>query len=118
VTPRRLTQSDVRRLALSLPDVEESSHHGTPDFRASGKIFSTLPPKQPSRLVVKTEPAELDLRRHHDPLTYTDAWGSRCMGVELSRVTRAEVRVLLEEAREHVTRPSRPRARAPRPRRG
>jgi hypothetical protein len=33
---------DFRRIALSLPGVEESSHMGAPDFRVSGRIFATL----------------------------------------------------------------------------
>ena len=31
----------VRSLALALPEVEESQHFGTPDFRVRGKIFAT-----------------------------------------------------------------------------
>lgn len=34
--------ADFRRLALSLPGVEESSHMGSPDFRVGGRIFATL----------------------------------------------------------------------------
>ena len=37
-----MTPSDFRRLALSLPEVEESSHFGAPDFRVGGRIFATL----------------------------------------------------------------------------
>lgn len=37
-----MTPSDFRRLALSLPGVEESSHFGAPDFRVGGRIFATL----------------------------------------------------------------------------
>jgi YjbR len=33
---------DFRRLALSLPGTEESSHMGSPDFRVGGRIFATL----------------------------------------------------------------------------
>ncbi len=33
---------DFRRIALSLEDVEESSHMGSPDFRVGGRIFATL----------------------------------------------------------------------------
>jgi hypothetical protein len=33
---------DFRRLALSLPGAEESSHMGSPDFRVGGRIFATL----------------------------------------------------------------------------
>jgi hypothetical protein len=37
-----MTIDDFRRLALSLPGVEESSHMGAPDFRVGGRIFATL----------------------------------------------------------------------------
>ena len=33
---------DFRRIALSLPRAEESSHMGQPDFRVGGRIFATL----------------------------------------------------------------------------
>lgn len=33
---------DFRRMALSLPGAEESSHMGSPDFRVGGRIFATL----------------------------------------------------------------------------
>ncbi len=34
--------ADFRRIALSLPGAEESSHMGSPDFRVGGRIFATL----------------------------------------------------------------------------
>jgi len=34
--------ADFRRIALSMPGVEESSHMGQPDFRVDGRIFATL----------------------------------------------------------------------------
>ncbi len=37
-----MTVSDFRRIALSLPGAEESSHMGSPDFRVGGRIFATL----------------------------------------------------------------------------
>jgi hypothetical protein len=37
-----MTVDDFRRLALSLPGAEESSHMGNPDFRVGGRIFATL----------------------------------------------------------------------------
>jgi hypothetical protein len=33
---------DFRRIALSFPGAEESSHMGQPDFRVDGRIFATL----------------------------------------------------------------------------
>ena len=37
-----MTAADFRRIALSLPDAEESSHMGSADFRVGGRIFATL----------------------------------------------------------------------------
>jgi hypothetical protein len=36
------TAADFRRIALSMPAAEESSHMGQPDFRVGGHIFATL----------------------------------------------------------------------------
>ena len=37
-----MTPADFRRIALSLPGAEESSHMGAADFRVGGHIFATL----------------------------------------------------------------------------
>ncbi len=37
-----MNANDFRRIALSLPGAEESSHMGQPDFRVGGRIFATL----------------------------------------------------------------------------
>jgi hypothetical protein len=37
-----MNAADFRRIALSLPGVEENSHMGAPDFRVGGRIFATL----------------------------------------------------------------------------
>jgi len=37
-----MTIKDFRRIALSMPGAEESSHMGSPDFRVGGRIFCTL----------------------------------------------------------------------------
>ncbi len=37
-----MNTNDFRRIALSFPGAEESSHMGQPDFRVGGRIFATL----------------------------------------------------------------------------
>lgn len=37
-----MTPEAFRKLALELPEAEESAHMGHPDFRVGGKIFATL----------------------------------------------------------------------------
>jgi hypothetical protein len=58
-----MTAADFRRIALSMPEAEESAHMSHPDFRVGGKIFATLgypdkehgmmilPPEEQARLV-------------------------------------------------------------------
>ncbi|HVH48238.1 MAG TPA: MmcQ/YjbR family DNA-binding protein, partial [Labilithrix sp.] len=36
------TAAQMRKLALSMPETEESSHFEKPDFRVNGKIFAGL----------------------------------------------------------------------------
>ena len=37
-----MNAADFRRLALTLPDVEEGVHVGLPDFRVGGRRFASL----------------------------------------------------------------------------
>ena len=53
-----MTADDFRRLALSLPDAMEGSHHGNPDFRVGGKIFATLAYERQGFGVVLVSPEE------------------------------------------------------------
>ena len=58
-----MTAAEFRRIALSMPEAEESAHMSHPDFRVGGKIFATLgypdkdygmvvlPPEEQERLV-------------------------------------------------------------------
>jgi hypothetical protein len=42
-----------RKIACSLPGVEESAHMGNPDFRVGGRIFATLSGQARGRGVLK-----------------------------------------------------------------
>jgi hypothetical protein len=53
-----MTADDFRRLALSLPDAVEGSHHGNPDFRVDGKVFATLAYEKQGFGVVLVGPEE------------------------------------------------------------
>jgi len=37
-----MTANQFRRMAVSLPEVEERAHLNHPDFRVGGKVFATL----------------------------------------------------------------------------
>lgn len=47
---------DLRRIALSLPEVEEKAHFGKADFRVRNRIFASLP--SDARGVLKLTPDE------------------------------------------------------------
>lgn len=52
-----MTEDDIRRLALALPEAVEADHHGMPSFRVAGKIFCTLHQDRP-RMMVKLDPED------------------------------------------------------------
>jgi hypothetical protein len=49
---------DFRRIALSFPEAEESSHVGHPDFRVGGKVFATLGYPDPAWGMVRLMPEQ------------------------------------------------------------
>lgn len=94
---RHLTQEEFRRLALSLPEAEQSSHMGRPDLRVRKRIFATLP--EDGRTVnLKSTPQGLDMLLREDPRVYRDVWGGRWVGVELASAPAADLTELLLEA--------------------
>jgi len=66
----RLTHADARRIALSLPEVEEKAHFDRPDFRVKNKIFVTLWPSK-DRVVVKLSVADQSALVAMNPETFS-----------------------------------------------
>jgi hypothetical protein len=50
-----LSEHDLRRLALSLPEAVEAPHFDLTSFRVNGKIFCTLGPDRPAMLKLSPE---------------------------------------------------------------
>jgi hypothetical protein len=94
---QRPTQAVVRRLALALPAVVESTHFDRPDFRVRNKIFATLPPDRRT-VVLKSLPANVDALVSSDSATYWDEWRGRWVGIRLDRVTLPLLRALIADA--------------------
>lgn len=66
----------VRRLALALPEAEEKSHFGKPDFRVRGHIFATLPPGD--HAVVKLTRDQQEMMAGSEPAVFqpvNGGWG-------------------------------------------
>ena len=102
---RRVTFNDVRKIALSMPDVIETKAYGMPAFKAGKKRFAGQPVPRPevetNSLGVHMGFAERDRRMDSRPDVYyvTDHFaGYPAVLVRLSNVTRAELRELLGAA--------------------
>jgi hypothetical protein len=70
-----MTADDFRRLALALPDTDERTHHGKPDFRVRGKVFGSLEPAA-GRGTVKLTADEQELLMGAEPDVFTPAAGA------------------------------------------
>jgi hypothetical protein len=94
------TFEDVRRIALSLQDVEEGTSYGTPAFKVGGKLLARLREDGDS-LVVGTTFEEREEMMAAEPETYyiTDHYlNYPLVLVRLSRVHSDALRDLLSRA--------------------
>lgn len=91
---------DVRRFALSLPEVTEEPHFHLSSFRVKGKIFATLAPDG-SFLHAFVDDAQREVMVAVDPKAYeTLYWGKQVVGVKVHLVAAesADVKELLRLA--------------------
>ena len=63
-----VTFETVRRLALALPEVEESTSYGTPAFKVRGKLLARL--REEGVLVVKVGPDDQEALLQLEPEVY------------------------------------------------
>ena len=100
-----MTASDFRKLALSFPDVSESSHMSHPDFRVGGKIFATLGYPDGEHGMVILPPDEQQRLLRDQPKVFAPAkgaWGKQgSTTVALAAADKATVRSALEIAWGH-----------------
>lgn len=92
-----MTPTAFRKLALSLPEAEESSHMGVSDFRIGGKIFATLAGGVVWGMV-KLPPADQAHYVQQAPqifVIFPNAWGRMgCTKVMLQAVKKPHVPLL------------------------
>jgi hypothetical protein len=97
-----MNAADFRRIALSLPEAEESAHMSHPDFRVGGKIFATLGYPDDDHGMVILPPEEQARFVHTYPKVFTQAkgaWGKRgSTAVRLSAVDKATLKRAMEIA--------------------
>ncbi len=91
--------SEVRRLALALPEATEEDHHGRPSFRIRGKIFATLPDGDHVNVMLDAEETEMAVSTAPDAFEELH-WGKRLAGVrvELAKASSELVADLLARA--------------------
>ena len=70
-----MTPDQFRKLVLSFEGVEERAHHGHPDFRVKGRIFSTLGFPNDTRAMVKLLPEQQAEFVHDYPEVFSSASG-------------------------------------------
>jgi hypothetical protein len=75
-----MTAGQFRRLALALPEVEERSHMGHPDFRVGGKIFATLSYPDKYTGMVKLTPEHQRIYVQAHPNVFAPAQGAWGLG--------------------------------------
>ncbi len=94
------TESDVRELALALPDTTEKPSYGTPGFRVRDKLFARI--REEGVLVIWCESLEeKDFLIEGDPakfFTTSHYDGYLNVLVRLANVDREELRELLAES--------------------
>ncbi len=90
-----MTPAAFRKAALSFPEVEESAHHGHPDFRVGGRIFATLGYPDATIAVVLLSPEEQAMLTAGEPQTFEPVpggWGRKgSTRVRLPRAAREAV---------------------------
>ena len=97
-----ISASDLRRLALALPEATEADHHGKPSFRVAGKIFATL--WSDTTVNVMLDEDGIRTAVHALPDACSERWwGKRlaALQVDLERIDEASMNELLRDAWEH-----------------
>jgi hypothetical protein len=100
------TTETVRELALAMPDTREGTSYGTPAFSVKKKLFARLL-EDGDTVVIKIDFEQREILMRGKPQTYfiTDHYlNYPLMIVRLSKVSKAALRELLEDAWEHASR--------------
>lgn len=97
-----MTAAEFRRIALSLPEAEESTHMSHPDFRVGGKIFATLgyPDSDHGMVILPPEEQARFVQSHPKVFTLAKGvWGKRgSTAVSLSEVDKTTLKRAMEIA--------------------
>ena len=92
--------AEIRRFALSLPEVTEEPHHHFSSFRVRGKIFVTVPPESGHIHVFVSEPSREQALVLHPQFVEKLYWGGKACGirVRLGAASPAAVKSMVRSA--------------------
>lgn len=95
-----MTLSEVRKIALALPEVTEEPHFQRTSFRVRGKIIATAMPGEDFLNVMAGESVREPALAAHSGYVEKLLWGKKVMGlrVDLRRAKAAVVSELLKQA--------------------
>jgi len=78
-----MTLTEIREMALGLPESVEQDHFGKPSFRVRGRIYATLP--DGTHLNVMIAPFDVDAVVRAEPASCAALlWGKEVRGVRVS----------------------------------
>ena len=100
MSPRKLTLSAIRRIARSLPGVEEGTSYGTPAWRHRGKMLARLH-QDGASILLKIGNETRDHLLQADPETFfvIDHYrGYPMVLARLDRISTTDLRKLLQRA--------------------
>ena len=92
--------SEVRRYAMTLPEVTEEPHHQSISFRVRGKIFVTVPPKENHIHVFVNETTREQAIVLYPTFVEKLFWGGKVWGirVDLGAATSSAVKGFIRSA--------------------
>lgn len=108
-----MTAREFRKMALMLPDAQESAHMDHPDFRYVNKIFASLGPKESYGMVNLTPEQQKEFLASHPEMFEPCAgtWGKRgYTKIILEYADKSAVKEALELAWKKVAAAIRPRS--------
>jgi hypothetical protein len=76
--------AQVRKHALSLPEVAEQPHFDYASFRVRGKIFVTVPPDEAHIHVFVAEPQREEALALHPAFIEKLTWGRKVVGLRVT----------------------------------
>ena len=75
--------SQVRKIALALPEAVEQDHFGRPSFRVKGRIFATIPDSEHLNVMIDAFDVDGVVRKYHTSCQEL-WWGKKLSGVRVN----------------------------------